>query len=621
MAAPPPRRPRRRPRRGSLERPVNARTYRGTWLLVGLPLLVAAFSVSRVNALPAPALPATFDAPTARLLASDLATRFPGRAPGSPAASEAADWVAERFREYGFRPLRQRFEADVAGLGRRRLTNVLAVVPGRSDSTIVVSAHRDGLAGAQGANDNASGTATLLELARTYARAGAEERAVVPRHRLVFLSTDAGAYGGHGAAFFAETTAFADAIVAVVNLDSLAGRGPPRLVLAGEAPRAPPPVLLATSAQRILEETRTVARRPSALEQLVDLGFPFSLYEQAPFLARGIPAVTLTSGSEKPVGGVFDSPEALDRARFARLGRTAQQLLVSLDDGLEQRAGTAALVFFGERSVPGWAVELVLIASILPFLAATVDLFARCRRRRVALMPALRGYAARLTFWLIAGALFAAFALLGAWASGEPRPVAPATGAADPPAAALAVYAALVALVWLVARDPLVPRRAVTREEELAGYTAALLVLGVVALIVVAVNAFALVFLLPCLHAWVWLPQVHSRGAWARLAVLVAGMSGAALLLWSFATRVGLGLDAPWYLVALAGLGYVELPLLLLGIAWLAAAGQLGALAGGRYAPYPRRAERPPRGPVRQLVRRAVRARRRREEPRLRALG
>ena len=38
MAAVPPAPERRRPRRGSLERPVNGRLYRGTWLLVGLPL-------------------------------------------------------------------------------------------------------------------------------------------------------------------------------------------------------------------------------------------------------------------------------------------------------------------------------------------------------------------------------------------------------------------------------------------------------------------------------------------------------------------------------------------------------------------------------------------------------
>ena len=39
MAVPPPR-ARRRPRPGSLDRPVNGRLYRGTWLLVGLPLLL-----------------------------------------------------------------------------------------------------------------------------------------------------------------------------------------------------------------------------------------------------------------------------------------------------------------------------------------------------------------------------------------------------------------------------------------------------------------------------------------------------------------------------------------------------------------------------------------------------
>src|SRR5437016_4104205 len=54
MAAVPPPPARRRPRPGSLERPVNAKLYRGTWLLVGLPLLIAAFSVARPQPLPPP---------------------------------------------------------------------------------------------------------------------------------------------------------------------------------------------------------------------------------------------------------------------------------------------------------------------------------------------------------------------------------------------------------------------------------------------------------------------------------------------------------------------------------------------------------------------------------------
>jgi CheY-like chemotaxis protein len=45
VAAVPPASERRRPRPGSLERPINGRLYRGTWLFVGLPLLVLAFGI------------------------------------------------------------------------------------------------------------------------------------------------------------------------------------------------------------------------------------------------------------------------------------------------------------------------------------------------------------------------------------------------------------------------------------------------------------------------------------------------------------------------------------------------------------------------------------------------
>jgi hypothetical protein len=50
----------------------------------------------------------------------------------------------------------------------------------------------------------------------------------------------------------------------------------------------------------------------------------------------------------------------------------------------------------------------------------------------------------------------------------------------------------------------------------------------------------------------------------------------------------------------------------LIGLGWLAAAGQLAALAGNRYAPYPAAHERPRRGPVRELLRTLLLAHRRR---------
>jgi hypothetical protein len=175
-----------------------------------------------------------------------------------------------------------------------------------------------------------------------------------------------------------------------------------------------------------------------------------------------------------------------------------------------------------------------------------------------------------------------------------------------------------------VARDRLLPRRDVTLEEELAGHTAALLVLALVALLVIATNGFALILLLPSLHAWIWLPQIRDRPFPLRIAILAAGFAGPALLLWSFAVRYDLGFDAPAYLAQLAALGYIPFPLLALLVAWLAAAGQLAALAAGRYAPYPGPDERPRFGPLRQLVRAlllSVVRRRRAPAPARRALG
>src|SRR3954469_24106360 len=102
MATVPPRTERRRARPGSVERPVNGRLYRGAWLLVGLPLLIAAFSVSRPSALPPPALPPTFDGASALRTARQLADFYPDRSPGSPGALAAARWFAEQVTPYGF---------------------------------------------------------------------------------------------------------------------------------------------------------------------------------------------------------------------------------------------------------------------------------------------------------------------------------------------------------------------------------------------------------------------------------------------------------------------------------------------------------------------------------------
>jgi hypothetical protein len=612
---------RRRPRPGSLERPVNGRLYRGTWLLVGLPLLLLAFSVARPSGLEPPSLPPAFDRDTATQLASDLAFRYPSRAAGTAGAAGAVQWLRRQLAPYGFSVRADTFTASVPGRGRVRLVNLVAERTGLSQRRIVVMAHRDDSGVGSGLNDNASGTGALIELARSYAPAADAPRVSLP-YSLVFVSTDGGEDGALGAAHYAAEPSTRRNTIAVVNLDTIAGRGRPRLALAGDTARSPAAGLVETLRTALAKETGAEPSRPSGLRQLIDLAFPFSAYEQAPFVTRGIPAVTITTAGDRPPTSLGGAREQLNATRLGEIGRAVQNALDAMEQGVALPQGPSSYVYLGQRLVRGWAIELVLVFSLLPFLAAAVDLFARCRRRRIRVAPALRSYRSRLAFWIWVAIAFGVLALLGAWGRhSDARP--PSLDHVSWPSGALVALGVLAGLGWLLSRDRLLPRRPVRPEEQLAGHTAALLALAVVGLLVVATDPFALIFLLPCLHIWLWLPQVHSRGIWARLLVLVAGLVGPGLLLWSFATRYGLGWDAPWYVLELFAVGYAPLPLFVIAIAWLAAAGQLVALTAGRYAPYPSASERPPRGPLRETVRRVVLAQRRRRrasEPQRRAL-
>jgi hypothetical protein len=482
------------------------------------------------------------------------------------------------------------------------MSNVVGVVPGRSRDTIAIVAHRDSTKDQAGANDNASGTAALLELARAYAstRTGAAG-GISPRHTLIFLSTEGGAYGLLGARHFARRSPHAERVVAAINLDGIGARGRPRIELAGAGPRSPSPLLVATVSDRIAAEVGRAPERPSVLGQLLDLGFPFSLHDQYALLGGGIPAATVTTSAVENA--------ALDRVRLGQTGRATESVLTSLDAAIELTRDTGSYVYAGGRIVHGWAIALFYIGLMVPFALALVDLLVRLRRR-VSLRPALRSYFRRLAFWLWAGALFLLFGLAGAWPDGVAAPLSPNSEAAGHwPRLALALYSLVLLASWFVVRKRLVRRGQVTREQDLAGQAVALGALLVVMLVLIGTNPYALLFALPSAHAWLWLPQVRERNAAVRGLVYGAGLAGPVLLLGSFATRFGLGLDAPWYLAELTAIGYVPVMELLLFLAWCAVAAQVLAAASGRYAPYPAPAERPARGAIGDIVA-AVRSRR-----------
>jgi hypothetical protein len=605
---------------------VSSQLYRGAFLVCSLPLLLAAFTITRPGALPKPLLPPAFDTRATLQIAEQLASTYPDRKPGTPGALAAGEWFSGQLAPYGLPTVVDGWDERLPGGPVAHLQNILAVAPGASEDAIVVMAHRDDLGAGPGANDNATGTAALIELARAYARPASEaQAAVASAHTLIFLSTDGGAYGGLGAVRFVTHSAYRNRIVAVIDLDALAGRGPPRIELAGDRPRSPAAVLVATATRRILEQTGHRPGHAGFFGQLIDLGFPFTLYEQGPFVSRGIPAIALTTGGNRPPAAFADNEQHLSAAKLAKMGRAAQELLGSLNQGLTVAQGVTSSVWIGDRVIRGWAIELVLIALLIPFVVAVVDLFALGRRYGIRLGPAFAALRSRLYFWAFAGLVFTCFRLLGAFGSTGPgrAPNPESAIAGSWPGAALTVMGVIVIAGWFVGRERLRPRRAATNAELLAGETVALLGLAIIALLVVGTNPFALLFVLPALHAWLWLPQLRRSRIPARLSVFAIGLLGPAIVLGSVAWRFGLGLDAPWYLLELVVVGYVTATPFVIVLAGAAAASQLASVASGRYAPYPEASERGPRGPIRELVRvivLGIRARRREHTPRARAV-
>jgi Zn-dependent M28 family amino/carboxypeptidase len=152
------------------------RTRRG-WLLCGLAaaciIVAAMFSIRKMTQMPGesfagalPALTAEQVEVSANLSAhvQMLAGTIGQRNLATPGTLEAAAaYIEEQFRQIGYTPVDQSYEVDGA-----TVRNIVAEIPGvdRPEDILVIGAHYDSAVGTPGADDNASGTAALLELAR-----------------------------------------------------------------------------------------------------------------------------------------------------------------------------------------------------------------------------------------------------------------------------------------------------------------------------------------------------------------------------------------------------------------------------------------------------------------------
>src|SRR5690606_4839038 len=108
--------------------------------------------------------------------------------------------------------------------------NIWAFIEGtdKKDEIVVISAHYDhvGMKNGQiynGADDDGSGTVTLLEIAEAFSKAKSEGKG--PRRSILFLHVTAEEYGLHGSRYYSENPLFPlEKTVANINIDMIGRR-------------------------------------------------------------------------------------------------------------------------------------------------------------------------------------------------------------------------------------------------------------------------------------------------------------------------------------------------------------------------------------------------------------
>ena len=462
--------------------------------------------------------------------------------------------------------------------------------PGAPATTIVVMAHRDDIGIGPGANDNASGTAALIELARAYAQPPKTPPTCSRPGRIVFLSTDGGAFGGLGAVHFSGARATGGR---TSRGDRPRRRRGPRhagLEIGGDTPRSPEPASSRPPrADRRGDRVHPAPCRRARASSSTSASRS-ALYEQARSSRRdpGGDDHDRRRPSRRSVG---DKVGRLERTRLGELGRAGQNASTRWSRASSSHRARRATSRSGTDR-PRLGNQARAGRNPAAVRGGSVDLYARAGASVSALAPAVAQLAEPAC--LLAGRRARFRVLSPSSAPGRRARRGRRTRGRPSPAGRRAARAAPSS--WPHGRSrrrPAVPA-AGPPEEELAGYVAACPRSASSALLIVATNPFALLFVLPSLHAWLWLPQVRRPRAGADRPVRCwASRAGNPRRARSpGATASG---STPLVHRSSCRVGYIRRSLFAVGLAGSRLQRQLVMVDGGPLCAVPERDERDPR--------------------------
>ncbi|NNJ98441.1 MAG: M20/M25/M40 family metallo-hydrolase [Gammaproteobacteria bacterium] len=260
---------------------------------------------------------------------SDLA----GRGLGTTQLDRAADYIARQFELAGLQPggngesYFQSWQQQVEAPGDRiTMKNVIAVLPGSDPNyagqSVVVGAHYDHLGLGEhdaryesrgqvhpGADDNASGVAVMLELARSL-NAKALPRSVV---FAAFTAEETGLLGSRH--YVAEAERYPiDKTIAMLNLDTVGRLGERPLILFGTG-----------TAEEWVHIFRGAGYVTGVAVKTVADDFGSS--DQTGFIEAGIPAVQFFSGQHEDFHRPGDTADKIDYAGLVKVAKVLNETL------------------------------------------------------------------------------------------------------------------------------------------------------------------------------------------------------------------------------------------------------------------------------------------------------
>jgi len=370
-----------------------------------------AFLCATIPRCPAQASPdREFSAPQAYALLQTLVRDIGPRPMGSPAEQRALAFAAAKFREYGcdtgyIHPMK------VAEGVNTRSGVAIGIARGKTGRMIVIGGHIDS-SGPEvpGANDDGSGVACVMELARVLA----------PRDRLstlVFCCFGGEEEGLQGSSLFVKEFPFIDSVALMIQIDMTDGASflemDPDAAFQVSAPRWLPEAAFDVYYNELGFKDLRYLTHSSTLNSSTPGG---AGSDHIPFIEKGIPAIDFTSDVTYPIHTPLDNLALFDSSGLARTGLLVQRLVERFDTGTPSRdteeyyllqIGTS-LLFVDHWML--WAIHVCTIAI------ASVA-FAKLRRNRIrdkSAQPRWSGAKLILAALLIQGCIWFPETILGA---------------------------------------------------------------------------------------------------------------------------------------------------------------------------------------------------------------